>query len=224
MLRKLWLSVVAATIGAALLVGASFAASSPTQEGSGEAKRGGTLRVNVSNTDFAFVDPALAYDTLSWGLLYTTNLTLLNYPDRPAPEGSRLVPDAAVAFPRVSRDGRTYTFTVRKGLRFSDGSAVTARNFAHAIHRAAHPTQASPAIAFLHDVVGADELNEGKASRVTGVSANGHDADDHARAAEPDVPRADRDAVLRRGEDEHGARPARRECVSLGRSLPDREP
>ncbi|MHB1242465.1 MAG: hypothetical protein ACYC1P_03550 [Gaiellaceae bacterium] len=26
------------------------------------------------------VDPALAYDTLSWGLLYATNLTLLNYP------------------------------------------------------------------------------------------------------------------------------------------------
>ena len=177
MLRKLWLSIVAATVGAALLVGASFAAGSsavsPAGAGSAEAKRGGTLRVNVSNTDFAFVDPALAYDTLSWGLLYTTNLTLLNYPDRPAPEGSRLVPDAAVAFPRVSRDGRTYTFTVRKGLRFSDGSAVTARNFAHAIHRAAHPTQASPAIAFLHDVVGADELNEGKASRVTGVSANG---------------------------------------------------
>ena len=106
MFRKLWLSIVAATVGAALLVGASFAAGSsagsPTGVGSGEAKRGGTLRVNVSNTDFAFVDPALAYDTLSWGLLYTTNLTLLNYPDRPAPEGSRLVPDAAVGFPRVS--------------------------------------------------------------------------------------------------------------------------
>ena len=80
MLRKLWLSVVAATVGAALLVGASLAANAPTQEGSAEAKRGGTLRVNVSNTDFAFVDPALAYDTLSWGLLYTTNLTLLEPP------------------------------------------------------------------------------------------------------------------------------------------------
>jgi ABC-type oligopeptide transport system substrate-binding subunit len=173
MFRKLWLAVVAATIAAALLVGATFAADSTAVAGSAEAKRGGTIRVNVSNSDFAFVDPALAYDTLSWSLLYATNMTLLNYPDKPAPEGSRLVPDAAVAFPRVSRDGRTYTFTIRKGLRFSDGSAVTARNFAHAIHRAAHPRQASPAIAFLHDVVGADELNEGKASRVTGVTAKG---------------------------------------------------
>ena len=173
MLRKLWLSVVAATVGAALLVGASLAANAPTQEAlrRGEAWRHAPRqrlqhRLRVRR-------PGARVDTLSWGLLYTTNLTLLNYPDRPAPEGSRLVPDAAVAFPRVSRDGRTYTFTVRKGLRFSDGSAVTARNFAHAIHRAAHPKQASPAIAFLHDVVGADELNEGKASRVTGVSANG---------------------------------------------------
>src|SRR5688500_8576350 len=119
MFRKLWLSVVAATVGAALLVGASFAANSPSVSpagaSTGDAKRCGTIRVNASNTSFAFVDPALAYDTLSWGLLYTTNLTLLNYPDRPAPEGSRLVPDAAVGFPRVSRDGRTYTFTLRKG-------------------------------------------------------------------------------------------------------------
>ena len=63
MFRKLWLSIVAATVGAALLVGASFAAgssaASPTGVGSDVAKRGGTLRVNVSNTDFAFVDPAL---------------------------------------------------------------------------------------------------------------------------------------------------------------------
>jgi hypothetical protein len=78
MFRNLWLSIVAATIGAALLVGAAFGADSPATAGSNEAKRGGTIRVNVSNTDFAFVDPALAYDTLSWGLLYTTNLTLLN--------------------------------------------------------------------------------------------------------------------------------------------------
>ena len=102
-----------------------------------------------------------------------TNLMLLNYPDKPAPEGSRLAPDAATGLPRISSDGRTYTFTIKRGLRFSDGSAVTAAAFKRAFERAANPQQASPAIAFLHDVVGADARSDGKAGSITGVVANG---------------------------------------------------
>ena len=177
MQKKLLPSLAAAVLGAGLLVGASFASSAgggaPARAGSGEAKRGGTLRVNLSTTDFEYVDPALAYDAYGWGVLYMTNLMLLNYPDKPAPEGSRLVPDAAVGFPRVSRDGKTYTFTIKNGLQFSDGSAVTAAAFKRAFERAADPKQASPAIAFMHDVVGADARNEGKAGSVTGISAKG---------------------------------------------------
>jgi ABC-type transport system substrate-binding protein len=177
MQKKLLPSLAAAVLGAGLLVGASFASSAgshaPAKAGSGEAKRGGTLRVNLSTTDFEYVDPALAYDAYGWGVLYMTNLMLLNYPDKPAPEGSRLVPDAAVGFPRVSRDGKTYTFTIKSGLQFSDGSPVTAAAFKRAFERAADPKQASPAIAFMHDVVGADARNEGKAGSVTGITAKG---------------------------------------------------
>ena len=177
MQTKLVTSIAAAVIGAGLLVGASFASSAasagPAEASGGEAKRGGTLRVNLSTTDFEYLDPALSYEAPGWQVLYMTNLMLLNYPDKPAPEGSRLVPDAAVGFPRISRDGRTYTFTIRNGLRFSDGSAVTAAAFKRAFERAASPEQASPAIAFLHDVVGADERNAGKASSLTGVTARG---------------------------------------------------
>ena len=175
--RRLTLSLALAAIGVGLLVASSFAgaasANSPQGAGSGEAKRGGTLRLNVSNTDFEFTDPAMAYDAIGWQMLYAVNISLLNYPDKPAPEGSRLVPEAAAGFPRVSRDGKTYTFTVRSGLKFSDGSPVTAAAFKRAIERAADPQQASPAIAFLHDVVGADARNEGKARSVAGVTANG---------------------------------------------------
>ena len=175
--RRLTLSLAMAAIGVGLLVASSFAgaasASSPQRAGSGEAKRGGTLRLNVSNTDFEFTDPAMAYDAIGWQMLYAVNITLLNYPDKPAPEGTRLVPEAAAGFPRVSRDGKTYTFTVRSGLKFSDGSPVTAAAFKRAIERAADPQQASPAIAFLHDVVGADARNLGKARSVSGVTANG---------------------------------------------------
>ena len=176
MQKKLLPSLAAAVIGAGLLVGASFASSAgslaPAKTGGADVKRGGTLRVNLSTTDYEFLDPALSYEAPGWQVLFMTNLMLLNYPDKPAPEGSRLTPDAA-GFPRVSRDGRTYTFTIKRGLRFSDGSAVTAAAFKRAFERAANQQQASPAIAFLHDVVGADARAEGKASSVTGVVANG---------------------------------------------------
>ena len=177
MQKKLLPSLAAAVIGAGLIVGAGFAgpggALAPAKAGSAEAKRGGTLRINLSTTDFEFLDPALSYEAPGWQVLFMTNLMLLNYPDKPAPEGSRLAPDAAAGFPRISRDGRTYTFTIKRGLRFSDGSAVTAAAFKRAFERAANQQQASPAIAFLHDVVGADARSEGNASSITGVVAKG---------------------------------------------------
>ncbi len=180
MTRKFTLAFAMAAIGASLLVAAAFAkpASSSVPQSAGKAgkdeqRRGGTMRINVSSTDFEFVDPALTYDALGWQVLYMTGAQLLNYPDKAAPEGSQLVPEVATGLPRISRDGRTYTFTIRPGFRFSDGSPVTAANFKAAIDRAANKAQESPAIAFLHDVVGADESFAGRAGGVTGVTARG---------------------------------------------------
>jgi len=175
--KRFLLALTLAVIGAGLLVAAAFAGSAaPTKAskaGSAEVKRGGTLRINLSETDFEFLDPSLAYDSAGWTVLFATNMTLLNYPDKPAPVGNRLTPEAAAAFPTVSKDGKTYTFTVRSGLKFSDGSAVTAASFKRAIERAADPNQGSPAIAFMHTVVGADARNENKAKSISGVTAKG---------------------------------------------------
>ena len=84
--------------------------------------------------------------------------TLLTYPDEPGTGGLRLVPDAARALPTVSKDGRSYTFTIRPGMRFSPPSnqPVTAQTFKHTIERSVDPRmKAPPGQMFLRDVVGA---------------------------------------------------------------------
>ena len=96
MKRKLWLSVAALAIGGSLLVAGAFAgsASSGTVKAG---KTGGVMRVNLSNTDFDYLDPALAYAQWSWQFTYLTNYKLLNFPDKAAPEGSKLQPEASAA-------------------------------------------------------------------------------------------------------------------------------
>ena len=50
---------------------------------------------------------------------------------------------------------------------------MTAAAFKRAFERAANKEQGSPAIAFMHDVVGADARNEGRAGSVSGITASG---------------------------------------------------
>jgi peptide/nickel transport system substrate-binding protein len=174
--KRLWLSIVTLAIGVGLLVAAGFASpasSNPAKAGS-KAARGGTLRVD-QRSDFDFIDPALAYFSHSWQVEYATTCKLLNFPDKEASAGgTRIVPEVARSLPAVSKDGKTYTFTIRSGFKFADGSPVTAANFAYAINRDLQPKMSSPATTFVEDVVGAKAVLDGKASTASGVKASGN--------------------------------------------------
>ena len=150
---RIWSSIVLAAIGAGLLLAAGFAspADGGSQSSDRNAARGGTLRVDLSS-DFDYIDSSLAYFSHSWQMLNATQLKLLSFPDKEGAAGSRMRPEAAAGFPRVSRDGKTYTFTIRQGFKFSDGSAVTSANFRAAIARALNGRMQSPASSFLDDV------------------------------------------------------------------------
>jgi ABC-type transport system substrate-binding protein len=120
-----------------------------------------------------YIDPQLSYYVPGWALLYTTCRQLLNYPDRSGAAGTRLYADGAVAFPKISRGGRVYTFTVRKGMKFSNGKPVTARNYKFAIERAANPKLGSPAGPFMSDIAGWNAANK-SGGHVSGVTAKGN--------------------------------------------------
>ena len=99
-----------------------------------ESKRGGTFNVSFVTNALDYVDPALSYSDATL-LLDATCARLMNYPDKPPPEGLRLIPEVAAAPPRMSKDAKTYTFRLRSGFRFSDGKPVQASAFARAINR-----------------------------------------------------------------------------------------
>jgi ABC-type transport system substrate-binding protein len=135
-------------------------------------RKGGTLRISLDR-DLDSVDPALAYTTESWALEYATCAKLYSYPDKPLPEGASVVPEVATGLPTVSKDGRTLTIRLRHGFRFSTGQAVTAANFVAAFNRDADPNLQSPAVSYLHEIVGADAVIDGGAKTISGITAPG---------------------------------------------------
>jgi len=139
-----------------------------------DARKGGIFRISYAiGSGIDSLDPALAYTAPAWALLDTTCLRLMSYPDKPTPASFNLVPEAATGPPKVSGGGRTYTFTVRKGFRFSDGKPVQASAFARAINRVLSPSMRSPWSSQLADVVGAADVRAGRAASASGVTARG---------------------------------------------------
>jgi ABC-type transport system substrate-binding protein len=177
MRSKFWVSAAMLVIGVGLIVASASGAAAP----------GGTLRVNLSGTDVDFVDPALGYFLPTWQLEYATCAKLYNYPDANSPAGLQLRPEAATAQPLVSSDGKTYTFTVRGGMRFSDGKPVGPANFAAAINRDLNPAMQSPAARFITDIVGSNDVITGKTRTAAGVKVSGRNLIVQLKNAAPDL-------------------------------------
>lgn len=163
------LSALFLLTGLALLASAFFAA--PEARTATEEK---VLRLNVNSTDITYLDPALNYDFYGWRLEAATCAMLLGYPDKPGRASARLYPEVATGFPKISGNGKTFTYTLRSGFRFSDGTPVTAASYARAIERVLSPKMQSPGATFFGDIVGADKVMSGKATRPAGVTANGN--------------------------------------------------
>ena len=132
---------------------------------------------NLKPTDPAIDDPG---GVPRWRaqLAYATCASLLNYPDAPAPVGWRLVAEIAAALPSISRDGRTYTFRIRRGFRFSPPSnePVTAETFRYTIERALSPELGPNAagMRYLPDVVGLKAFRSGRTAHVRGIVVQGN--------------------------------------------------
>jgi len=99
------------------------------------AHRGGTLRLLAGVDEFDSIDPAAAYTLASWGTRIITNDALLTYKRVGGSGGTQLVPDLATSIPRATDAGKTYTFQLRDGIRYSNGIPLKASDFRWALER-----------------------------------------------------------------------------------------
>ena len=86
------------------------------------------------------------------------------------PDRNVIVPDLSERWTH-SPDGKTFTFYLRKGIRYHDGSEVAAGDFKYQFERVANPDNLSPHMARLAGVVGLKAFQEKRAKEITGITA-----------------------------------------------------
>ena len=122
------------------------------------------------DTGTDYLDPGLSYTVEGWGVMWNVYLPLLGYKHVNGPDGATIVPYLAKALPLVSSDGKTYTLTLRKGIKYSNGTTVKASDFASTIERDFKVD--SPGVGFFGNIVGASQFAKTKTGHITGITTD----------------------------------------------------
>lgn len=152
--------------------GGSGSTSASTTGGStgGSGRQGGSITV-LMGTAPDYLDPQLAYTTQAVEPHWISYTGLLTYARAEGEAGTRLLPGLAQDLPVISEDGRTYEFTIRRGLRYSDGTPVRASDFPYSVERMVRIPWGGRSFVTNY-VVGAQEYDTGRARRITGITAD----------------------------------------------------
>ena len=155
--------------GALLLVLAACSGSSATTPSANGSPSVASKQVltfpNVGTTDIGYLDPATGPDANSAivaGMVYSGLVK--------SDKNLNVVPDQATW--DISNNNTVYTFHIKPGITFSDGTPVTASTYVYTLTRALLPAVKSPIATFFEgNIVGANAVNSGKTKTLVGVKA-----------------------------------------------------
>ncbi|MGH2913320.1 MAG: ABC transporter substrate-binding protein, partial [Solirubrobacteraceae bacterium] len=148
----------------ALAVGVGACGSSSTSSGTGPV-------TVLMGTPPESLDPGLGATTQSYEATWITYTGLLTYAHAAGEAGAKLIPGVAESLPVVSKDGKTYTFTLRKGLVYSNGAPVKASDFAYTVKRTIKLGWGNKEM-LTENIVGGEAFDQGKASSISGIQTD----------------------------------------------------
>ena len=124
-------------------------------------KKGGTLKL-VNNSGPDSFDPVRAYYAWVWNFMKGYYVrSLLTNEAKPGDAGLKLVGDLATDLPKIEDGGKKYTFTLKDGVKFEDGSPITSKDVKYGIERVFAQDVLSGGPTYLIDVLDQGQKYEG---------------------------------------------------------------
>jgi len=147
-------------------------------------KTGGSIRIGSVLPDS--YDPVLIQTNQANQALQLVYTGLVTYKHEVGKGGNELVPGLAEAMPAISADRKTYTFKLRSGITYSDGTPVKASDFEHTIKRLLF--LGGPFSSFSTVIAGAPEYQAAKKedADISGITANDDTGEIIVKLSKPD--------------------------------------
>jgi ABC-type dipeptide transport system, periplasmic component len=155
---------ILATSALSLSLGLASLASAQDYQPDPNAKSGGNIIVTYKD-DVATLDPAIGYDWQNWSMIKSVFDGLMDY----VPGTTELRPGLAESY-EISEDGTTFTFKLRKGVKFHNGREMTAEDVKYSLDRVTTPATQSPGAGFFGSIKGYDAMADGSATSLEGVT------------------------------------------------------
>jgi peptide/nickel transport system substrate-binding protein len=145
------------------------AASNPAPPSAG--KKGGNLTVLYAG-ELDYIDPGATYYSGAFPMFQTIVRPLYGY----LPDKTTIRPDIADGLPKLSKDNKTVTVQIKKGLKFGPpvNREITAADVKYGIERSFKPKLTNGYVGtYFSNVIGFNEVSKGKALHASGITTKG---------------------------------------------------
>ena len=125
---KRFVSLVAVSVGFAVLAAGCGGSTTSKGKTTAAGKKGGTLITLANAAPSGSPDPQVNYTLQEWQFLIVTHDGLVGFKHAGGKAGNEIVPDLATSVPKPTDNGKTWKFTLRSGIKFSNGQTLTGRD------------------------------------------------------------------------------------------------